>query len=134
MLCNGALVSRTTYAALFAVIGTIYGEGDGSTTFAIPNLDQAKIVTSDILPVYGTGMAMGLTDGTRNVGMTFCSSTLLKWSPLQGYSSQYGASIGSYGSADDINSTKATGLVSDSSKTGIVAKMAGVTMRFYIKY
>lgn len=35
---NGALVSRTTYAALFAVIGTTFGAGDGSTTFALPDL------------------------------------------------------------------------------------------------
>lgn len=34
---NGAAVSRTTYAALFAVIGTKYGAGDGSTTFNLPN-------------------------------------------------------------------------------------------------
>lgn len=34
--CNGAAVSRTTYAALFAVIGTAYGPGDGSTTFNLP--------------------------------------------------------------------------------------------------
>lgn len=35
---NGQLVSRTTYAALFAAIGTTYGAGDGSTTFALPDL------------------------------------------------------------------------------------------------
>jgi phage-related tail fiber protein len=35
---NGALVSRTTYAALFAVIGTTFGAGDGSTTFELPDL------------------------------------------------------------------------------------------------
>lgn len=35
---NGAAVSRTTYAALFAAIGTIYGAGDGSTTFNLPDL------------------------------------------------------------------------------------------------
>lgn len=35
--CNGAAVSRTTYAALFAVIGTTYGAGDGSTTFNLPD-------------------------------------------------------------------------------------------------
>lgn len=35
---NGALVSRTTYAALFAVIGTTYSAGDGSTTFGLPDL------------------------------------------------------------------------------------------------
>lgn len=37
LLANGGLVSRTTYADLFAVIGTTYGEGDGSTTFALPD-------------------------------------------------------------------------------------------------
>lgn len=35
---NGATVSRTTYAALFAAIGTTFGVGDGSTTFGIPDL------------------------------------------------------------------------------------------------
>lgn len=38
LLCDGALVSRSTYAALFTAIGTAYGAGDGSTTFALPNL------------------------------------------------------------------------------------------------
>lgn len=37
LLCNGAAVSRTTYANLFAAIGTRYGLGDGSTTFNVPN-------------------------------------------------------------------------------------------------
>jgi microcystin-dependent protein len=36
--CDGAAVSRTTYAALFAVIGTAWGTGDGSTTFNVPEL------------------------------------------------------------------------------------------------
>ncbi|WP_374520394.1 phage tail protein [Hydrogenophaga sp.] len=35
---NGAAVSRTTYAALFAAIGTTYGSGNGSTTFNLPDL------------------------------------------------------------------------------------------------
>ena len=36
--CNGAAVSRTTYSALFAVIGTQYGSGNGSSTFNLPDL------------------------------------------------------------------------------------------------
>ena len=36
--CNGQTVNRTTYAALFAVIGTQYGAGNGSTTFEVPDL------------------------------------------------------------------------------------------------
>lgn len=37
LLCNGAAVSRTTYAALFADISTTWGAGDGSTTFNLPD-------------------------------------------------------------------------------------------------
>ena len=36
--CNGSAVSRTTYAALFSRIGTVFGAGDGSTTFNVPEL------------------------------------------------------------------------------------------------
>lgn len=38
LLCQGQAVSRTTYAELFAVIGTSFGSGDGSTTFNVPDL------------------------------------------------------------------------------------------------
>lgn len=38
LLCNGAAVSRTTYATLFAALGTVFGVGDGSTTFNLPTL------------------------------------------------------------------------------------------------
>lgn len=36
--CDGSAVSRTTYASLFTAIGTLYGTGDGSTTFNLPDL------------------------------------------------------------------------------------------------
>jgi len=39
LLCNGAAVSRATYAALFAITGTIYGVGDGATTFNLPSMN-----------------------------------------------------------------------------------------------
>jgi len=37
LLCQGSAVSRATYAALFAIIGTTFGVGDGTTTFNLPN-------------------------------------------------------------------------------------------------
>lgn len=37
LLCDGSAVNRVNYAALFAVIGTTYGSGDGSTTFNLPD-------------------------------------------------------------------------------------------------
>ena len=38
LACDGSTVSRTTYSSLFAVVGTTYGSGDGSTTFKVPDL------------------------------------------------------------------------------------------------
>ena len=40
LLCDGAAVSRSTYAQLFAVLGSTYGNGDGSTTFNLPDLQR----------------------------------------------------------------------------------------------
>lgn len=42
--CSGGAISRTTYSKLFAYIGTIYGPGDGSSTFNVPNLNQGAFV------------------------------------------------------------------------------------------
>lgn len=44
LLCYGQAVSRATYAALFGVIGTIYGVGNGTTTFNLPDL-RGRVVT-----------------------------------------------------------------------------------------
>ena len=65
---NGALVSRTAYADLFAAIGTAFGVGDGSTTFALPDLrgefirgwDDGKGV--DVGRVFGSSQ----TDSNRS--------------------------------------------------------------------
>ena len=44
LLCNGSAISRTTYVDLFNVIGTSFGEGDGSTTFNLPNAKDNTLV------------------------------------------------------------------------------------------
>ena len=46
--CNGQAISRTEYAELFAIIGTKYGSGDGSTTFNLPNIKGKTTVGLDI--------------------------------------------------------------------------------------
>lgn len=38
LLCDGSAISRSTYSALFAIIGTTYGPGDGNSTFNLPNV------------------------------------------------------------------------------------------------
>jgi microcystin-dependent protein len=44
LACDGSAVSRTTYSALFSVIGTAYGAGDGSTTFNLPDLSGRVVI------------------------------------------------------------------------------------------
>jgi microcystin-dependent protein len=61
LLCDGNIVSRSTYSALFAVISTTYGVGNGSTTFGLPNLKQKFLLgKSDS----GTGSTLGGTGGS----------------------------------------------------------------------
>lgn len=47
LFCRGQAVSRTTYATLFAIIGTDWGAGDGSTTFNVPDLRRRAVVGYD---------------------------------------------------------------------------------------
>ena len=56
LLCNGAAISRSTYARLFAIIGTVYGAGDGTNTFNLPDL-RGRV------PV-GAGQGSGLANRT----------------------------------------------------------------------
>ena len=57
LLCDGSAVSRSTYADLFAVIGTTYGAGDSSTTFNVPDLQgkfpQGKSGTTNLATTGG---------------------------------------------------------------------------------
>lgn len=61
LMCDGSAVSRSTYAMLFSVIGTTYGEGDGSTTFNLPDLAGKVAVGS------GTDYALGSSGGKDKV-------------------------------------------------------------------
>jgi microcystin-dependent protein len=74
--CAGQAVSRTTYAALFAVLGTTYGSGDGSTTFNLPDMrgragfgrDDMSVGAANRLTNAGsgvTGTTLGATGGSE---------------------------------------------------------------------
>jgi len=61
LICDGTAVSRTTYAALFAAIGTTFGAGNGTTTFNLPNMGGQ----------FARGWASGQTvDSGRTFGTT----------------------------------------------------------------
>lgn len=84
LVCNGGEISRTTYSALFAVIGTTYGSGDGSTTFNLPNLTDRFLQGST---TSGTVINAGLPNITG----------FFAYGSNQG--SQVGSTIDDYGGA-----------------------------------
>jgi len=68
LLCDGAAVSRTTYAELFVVLSTTYGAGNGSTTFNVPQL-QGKTpqgYDGNTYNLAGTGGANTVTVSVTN--------------------------------------------------------------------
>ena len=64
LIANGALVSRTTYAKLFAAIGTKWGAGDGSTTFKLPNAEGRFLEGTTDTDTVGTYREAGLPNIT----------------------------------------------------------------------
>ena len=70
LLCNGSNVSRTTYAALFAAIGTKFGTGNGSSTFTLPNLDERFIEGTTTTADVGKKLEAGLPNITGSWSTT----------------------------------------------------------------
>ena len=95
LLCDGSAVSRTTYSALYDVIGTTYGEGDGNTTFNLPNFTDRWIAGN------GTGyLEAGLPNitGSQYIGTTVATNSGCFATPIT--SGGHGSASGS--SADVI--------------------------------
>ena len=74
LLCYGQAVSRTTYGALYAAIGTTYGAGDGVTTFNVPDNRGCALVGADNMGGAAagrlTGYALGTLGGEQNHTLT----------------------------------------------------------------
>ena len=73
LICNGDPKSRTTYATLFGIIGTTYGDGDGSSTFNLPDLRSRMPVGIGDGDAGGTALTdrgLGDTGGEENVTLT----------------------------------------------------------------
>jgi microcystin-dependent protein len=73
LLCNGTAVSRTTYAALFTAISTVWGTGDGSTTFNLPDMRGRGVVGA------GTGITTETVSGAATVNAVPVQSNNTKW-------------------------------------------------------
>ena len=64
--CNGEAVSRSTYSALFAVIGTAYGSGNGSSTFNVPDLRGEFVRGVDRGRGVDSGRNIATSQGSQN--------------------------------------------------------------------
>jgi microcystin-dependent protein len=74
LVCDGSAVSRATYSALFAAIGTTWGSGDGSTTFNLPDLRDRVPIGSSPGGLAGSRpsvRAVGQTGGEETHQLTF---------------------------------------------------------------
>ena len=96
LVCDGSAVSRTTYAELFAVIGTSYGAGDGSTTFNLPNLKGRVAVgqdtsDTDFDTIGETGGSKALQQHTHVMGNVAGYGSTSAW----GFPTQQTANMGS---------------------------------------
>lgn len=129
LICDGSAISRTTYSALFAVIGTTYGTGDGSTTFNIPN---GKTFIGSTIPCKGNGTTLGITNGTNTAGVYGYHNS--SGQLAAGSTGSYGSNVGTTITADNINfSRKTIGITTDPTKSGIVADLSS-GMSAVIKY
>lgn len=126
LLISGGAISRTTYADLFAVIGTTYGKGDGSTTFNLPNMSNLYLlnglnVNTPAQNCRGTGLTMGFLTGNPSyptVGMRAGDGGVS--SAMVGSTGIYGKPIGSAPSGTGLAAGMSVGLTTDAKYSGVM--------------
>ena len=109
LLCNGQAVSRTTYSTLFAVVSSLYGAGNGSSTFNVPDLRGRFLAGWDagtsVLTSVTSGMILGSsianTGGVQAVSLTIAQIP----SHSHTYTAQVDGEIGNDGPAAAWSST-----------------------------
>lgn len=141
LLCDGSAVSRTDYAALFAVIGTSYGAGDGTDTFNLPNLTDKFIEGS---ATSGTEHSAGLPNITgsftprsnNNGGNVSIISEGTGAFGYVGFITNYSTTSGqtsdgnSYAYGVNIDASRSSAIYGNSN----TVQPPSVTMRYIIKY
>ena len=120
LLCNGQAVNRSTYSTLFAVVSSLYGNGDGSSTFNVPDMrgrfvagwDAGTGVLTSVTASMIIGSTIGNTGGTQNVALTVAQMPAhvhTAWVSGSGEGNDAGTDNMGYGSDFDTLSTVSTG-------------------------
>jgi microcystin-dependent protein len=127
LLCNGSAISRTTYASLFAVIGTIFGAGNGSTTFNLPDL-RGKFTRG----VGGNSLALGVdqSDAIRDIVGTL--DGLRTYSTGTGAFYTYSGGLGA--AAGQAVNNQTTFKASNVVPTAVENRPVNIALNYIIKY
>jgi microcystin-dependent protein len=126
--CNGAAVARTTYSSLFAAIGTVYGPGDGSNTFNLPdargmflrgwasNTSTAAVVTGSIATTTLTVTAV--TSGLLLPGQVLSGTGVTSNTRITAQLTGTTGGVGTYtvSTSQTVSSTTITATVADSGR------------------
>lgn len=119
--CDGSAVSRTTYSTLYGLVGTLYGSGDGSTTFNLPDLRGEFIRGWDA----GRGVDSGRTFGSSQTDALKSHNHTVSWTIAEGGSGT-GSRVQDYNAAYFNNTTSSTG--------GTETRPRNIAMLYCIKY
>lgn len=139
LACNGAAVSRTTYAALYSAIGTTYGTGNGSTTFNLPAVEDDRFL--EFASTAGTKKNAGLPNitGQLDTGgdtpLFYAARITGAFSPNGDTNQNYGAPSGSVATADrcyqvSFDASRSSSVYGDST----TVQPKSLTVRAIIKY
>lgn len=131
LICDGSAISRTTYADLFAVIGTAYGTGDGSTTFNLPN---GKMPLGTSAPVIGNGQTISFYDGTSYLKLSRRDND--NTVQFIGTGTTPGSVTTNRGLNDHATNAYALGVTTNPNNSGLIADLTSATAASWaiIKY
>ena len=138
LLCNGSAVSRTLYADLFSAIGTVWGTGDGSTTFNLPDARDRFLegAGSNSLGAYleaGLPNITGTAAWSLAYSFVYANNTALDWGQVQSsYTDVLTQTYAHVGSSKDItlNASKASSIYGNSK----VVQPKALNTNYIIRY
>ena len=132
LLCDGSAISRTDYATLFAVIGTIYGTGDGNSTFNLPMYNAGETLVRGAPGWHTNGMVPNITGsfGVYTAGNF--------WAPVEGcfdtYQSTQNGESYAYSGRSPFYTFDASRSSAVYNNTTTYVRPAGIGTNFCIKY
>ena len=132
--CDGSTISRTTYATLFATIGTTFGAGDGSTTFKLPDLRGEFIRGFDNARGVDSGRAIGTYQQDQFQGHYHADNTTANVVQETSVSAVVGFDSSNEMKAINLQILNPTTGTNGSPRFGDETRPRNIAMMFVIKY